>query len=288
MFQLNCNKIFLLCLLIGNQLAIGQTTFNPDQILVPDKNQLPKILLVGTFHFEYYNADAYKVDKSKQLDILSAQKQKELHELLDYIARFKPNKICIEAPVNKSPMAQYHIYQARKKELGKNEIEQIAFRLLDKFKLDTLYSIDAASLAQDLSASKDSTVFQPYFDKIFENYSFKSNEHYTALFKQETELSLQLSLLDYFFYLNSAKHLQRDFGSYLLGDFKNGNYEGADALASYWYDRNLRIFRNIQRITNSPKDRILVLFGSGHIAILDQLLQCSPEYDYIKFDELKK
>jgi len=78
----------------------------------------------------------------------------------------------------------------------------------------------------------------------------------------------------------------RDYGYYLLGEFKNGKYNGADALATYWYDRNLRIFRNIQRITTSPNDRILVLFGAGHISVLDQLLKCTPEYNYIKFDDL--
>lgn len=32
---------------------------------------------------------------------------------------------------------------------------------------------------------------------------------------------------------------------------------------------------------------ILVLFGNGHGAILRQLLESSPEYDFIEFDGLK-
>jgi len=88
--------------------------------------------------------------------------------------------------------------------------------------------------------------------------------------------------------MNSEKVLNRGFGAYLIGDFKLGNTRGADALAMHWYSRNLRIFRHIQQITTSPDDRILVLYGSGHIQLLNQLFECSPEYNYIKFNELKK
>ncbi len=49
---------------------------------------------------------------------------------------------------------------------------------------------------------------------------------------------------------------------------------GADLL-SKWYERNIRIFANLQRITR-PGDRVLVLFGSGHAPILRELIQHDP------------
>ena len=85
-------------------------------------------------------------------------------------------------------------------------------------------------------------------------------------------------MLKYFKYLNAPNNLRRDFGAYLVGDYKLCETKRADILAMDWYDRNLRIFRNLQNIDAKPNDRILVLFGSGHIAILDQLLASSPEY----------
>jgi hypothetical protein len=42
----------------------------------------------------------------------------------------------------------------------------------------------------------------------------------------------------------------------------------------------------LQTITNGPKDRILVIFGNGHAAVLRQLIECSPEYEFIEFDGL--
>lgn len=268
--------------------ANGQKLKDPDSFLVPNIDSLPKVFLIGAFHFAYYNLDVHKVEKDKQVDILSVQKQTELRQLLDYISIFKPTKICVEAPEEWKIFDQYRLYKTGGAKLRKDEVQQIAFRLVDKFNLDTIYSVDAKTIFSEWPETKDSNVIRPYFDSIFANYTFKSNNNYMELMKYETDLSMQLSLLEYFKYLNLPKRLERDYGAYLVGDFKNGSYEGADALATYWYDRNLRIFRNIQRITTSPNDRILVMFGYSHIAILDQLFKSSPEYNYIKFNDLKK
>ncbi len=265
----------------------AQNLKEPDFFLISNKDSLPKIFLVGSFHFAYYNKDNYKIDKSKQVDILSGQKQAEVKELLDYISIFKPNKICIEASENWKAMDKYRDYTSGLKSLERDEIQQIAFRLMDRFQLDTVYSIDAASIAEDLSENKDSAIISPYIDSIFKDYTFQSNNNYKKWYDYVTTLPIEVTLLEYFKYQNSDEVLQRGYGAYLVGDFKLREFDGADALAIYWYDRNLRIFRNIQKITTSPEDRILVLFGSGHISILDQLLSCSPEYDYIEFNELK-
>lgn len=38
----------------------------------------------GCFHFEYYNLYVHQIDKDKQIDILSGQKQTELNNPCDY------------------------------------------------------------------------------------------------------------------------------------------------------------------------------------------------------------
>ncbi len=275
-------------LFFATAISMAQNLKDPDYFLVPKKNNLPKIFLVGCFHFEYPNLDANKIEKDKQIDILSEQKQKELKALLDYISIFKPNKILIEATPQYNAMKRFKRYKSGEKPLKRDEREQIGFRLAERFKLDTIYSVDAPTIADDLAASKDSLVMRASLDEIFKDYKFKSNENYDKYAAYQTDLMLKIPLLDYFKYMNSPNCLKRDYGAYLLGDFKLGEFRGADVLAIDWYDRNLRIFRNIQKVTTSKEDRILVIFGSGHISILDQLLNCSPEYNYIKFNDLKK
>lgn len=291
------NKSFVFCIFFMFFFGIGhlvQAQFvapDPDEILVGDRKQTT-VFLVGSFHFAYYNFDAHKTAKENQVDILSEEKQAELSELLAYISKFNPTKIAIEKPGNTGYlMRQYEDWRAGKHTLGKDEIEQIGFRLMATFGLDTLYGVDDAPLVNDLYDGKDSLALRPLLDSIYSDWDFSSDDSITARYKKwyksKDVLTSQMTLLEYFKYTNSDKYLNRGFGAYLNGDFKLGDVRGADALAMHWYSRNLRIFRHIQQITTSPDDRILVLYGRGHIEILKHLFECTPEYKLIKFGELE-
>jgi hypothetical protein len=265
-------------------------TFDPDSLLVNGDRQTP-VLLVGTFHFAYYGYDAHKTDEEDQVDILSAQKQKEIRDLVEYIARFEPTKLVVEGGRNSGYlMHRYRAYKSGEQTLRANEIDQLCFRLMDQFQIDTLYGCDANGIEYDMYNHEDSTVFRPYLDTLFLDYDFEStnvwSQRYSDLYRYEDKLASQLSLLDYFKYTNSEKCIRRGHGAYLLGDFELGEFRGADALALYWYSRNLRIFRNIQRITASNNDRILVLFGAGHLGILQQQFESSPAYRLIPFNSI--
>jgi len=47
----------------------------------------------------------------------------------------------------------------------------------------------------------------------------------------------------------------------------------------------LRIFANLQRITQSAEERILLIIGRGHLAILRHCVLASPEYDLVEVHE---
>ena len=54
-------------------------------------------------------------------------------------------------------------------------------------------------------------------------------------------------------------------------------YVGLDWLLR-WYERNLKIFVNLTRITESPDERILLLIGVGHVCLVQQYLENSGDY----------
>ncbi|MDT8715163.1 hypothetical protein IAI10_00515 [Clostridium sp. 19966] len=61
------------------------------------------------------------------------------------------------------------------------------------------------------------------------------------------------------------------------------NYCGAAFIAK-WYERNIRIFGNIQNITEN-NDRIFVMFGAGHIKILSDFVN---EYSQMELVDTNK
>jgi hypothetical protein len=147
--------------------------------------------------------------------------------------------------------------------------------------------VDAVPFSEDLEKELDSA----YMKTLWEGFDFQSDaDPYSAIyrewFEEDSKLVSKVPLLEYFKYMNSRESHEYGYGAYLIGDFKLGEYRGADLISFWWYNRNLRIFRNIQRITEGPEDRILVIIGNGHAAILRQLIEMSPEYEFVELSSV--
>lgn len=253
-------------------------------------NPKTKVLVVGTFHFDYPNLDALKTLKEDQVDVLDPKTAKEVTELVEYIKKFKPTKIAIEAWPKWNANKKLNEYKEGKLRDKRDERYQLAMRIANELKINELFSIDAATVLNDLEkrfGKQDST----YFNNLSKDYDFQSDDiisqQYDTFFKSSEPKKFK-SILESFKYMNSKEYHQYEYGAYLSGDFELRDHDGADMLALYWYDRNLRMFRNIQNIPHTPEDRILVIAGNGHASVLRQLFTSSPEYDYIEFSSLNE
>lgn len=247
-----------------------------------------KVLVVGSFHFDYPNQDAHKTKKSDQVDVLEPKTAAEVTELINYIKKFKPTKIAIEAWPDWKANEKLKEYKDGKYRDQRDERYQLAMRIATELKINELYSIDANSVLDDFTekfGKKDSL----YFKNMLKDYDFLSDDRISKqynTFIKNTERKNFKSLLDMFKYMNSKEYHQYEYGAYLTGDFKLREHDGADLLALYWYNRNLRMFRKIQEITKNSEDRILVIAGNGHATVLRQLFTSSPEYEYVEFSNL--
>ena len=88
--------------------------------------------------------------------------------------------------------------------------------------------------------------------------------------------------------MNNPKNTLKDQQSYLTDVVLTGagdKYIGADNLAR-WYQRNLKIFSNIYDLTEFDKEeRILLIYGVGHVYQLKQFLTDSPDFEYVEVNE---
>jgi len=283
--------IIILCLLfVGTNLS-SQSKAQLDELL-RDGKEVPQILFVGTFHFGYPGLDSHVTEDKYKVDIKSPERQKEVEELVDYIAKYKPTKIMVEADKSTSYLIDmYKKWKQGKSELRKREIDQIAFRLMNQFDLDTLYGIDATSMYNDLYNTKDSVFGKSILERIdterpdslYENVFY---DKYWEWYEFGDKKCVEMHLLNYFKEANTDHHINRMHGHYILSS-KTTDYNDVDRLAINWYSRNLRIMKNIQMIHTNPNDRIMILIGSGHVATLMQQFVSNPEYEVIKFGELE-
>ena len=260
-----------------------------ETLLKPMSDYFPKekakVLVVGTFHMDYPGLDAFKTSEEDKIDVLVEPKKSEVTELVEYIKKFKPNKIAIEAYESWNAAEKLKQYKNGEHRDKRDERYQLAIRIANELQLDTIYAIDSGSMTDDLEKIDSS-----YTKALFKDFDFQSedvyNQYYKNWFEEEDKIIPKVKLLDYFKHINSRESHHYGYGAYLIGDFKMDNLKGADIISSWWYNRNLRIFRKLQIITESPKDRILVIFGNGHAAILRQLLEASPEYEFVELDSL--
>lgn len=288
-------KTYILSLpfLLLGVIGISQNFSDPDSILIGHK-KLPKVLLVGSWHFNYPGLDEHKIDENKKINIYSGKRQNELQELIEYLALFKPTKVIVESGRNTSYLINnYKAYKAGEEELYASERSQIGMRLVDRFKLDTIYGVDDGPLLIQIHQEKDTLLPETYIDKILTRHYFGGNDEisnrYSNFYTYRDATFLKHTLLENFSYLNSIKVIERGFGDYISGgQFESENNEGPDALSMFWVNRNLRIFRNIQKIGINENDRILILFGSGHIPLFRFFFKSSPLYELVDFESLKR
>lgn len=292
--------LFYLTLLLLFTSCIEKNEKNPSPTVAPQINktdtlktpadffpkQKAKVLVVGTFHFDYPGLDGHKTIPEDQIDVLKEPKKSEVSELVAYIKKFKPTKIAIEANPGWNAMEKFNEYKAGNRNEERDERYQLAMRVASDLALDTLYSVNSYSLSRDLY-TKDSIYLKKITGDVnwdYEDPLWKGFEDWMAY---DDKLVPKMNLTDYFKYINSPEAHEYGYGIYLLGNFKSENNQGADHLSIWWYNRNLRIFRNIIGITQSPEDRIMVIMGNGHAAILRNLFEASPEYEFVEFDSLE-
>lgn len=270
-------------MLIG--LGFGQKAETPRKPSSFFPSKKAQVLVVGTFHMDYPNLDVVKISDAQKIDVLEEPKKTELTEVIHYIKTFKPTKIAIEAFPSWNATEKLRKYKENAYRNERDERFQIAMRLATELGLDTLYSIDAESF--DPEIEKLDSIF---YQRLVKDFDFESNDPYQKMYRDFYDYSntvvTKMNMLDYFKYINSKEFHKVEYGGYLVGDFKLDNFRGADILSIWWYNRNLRIFRNLHEISTGTNDKILVLFGNGHASILRQLIESSSEFEFIEFNSL--
>jgi hypothetical protein len=240
------------------------------------------IMFLGVYHMHNPGLDAVNLQAD---DVLAPKRQREIEELAERLAGFRPTKIAIEAQYRDTYWSgQYQKYVAGQYTLGRNEIEQIAFRLAKRLNLPTLYGVDYVMFMNGLTPSE---IEDPKPSKTGSNESQTTG---APRLSPEDELLRRSTVTEYLFHLNSASDVQKNHEEYMTMLLPNNGpaiYRSAD-LVSNWYKRNLRIFADINRITEPGKDRILVIIGAGHLKLLKEFAADSPYFSPVDVESLLK
>lgn len=230
---------------------------------------------MGTYHMGTPGNNIYngKVD-----DISSPERQREMVGLVSHLNKFRPTKVVLECDWDKDAKTNeaYTQYLAGTYQLSKNETNQIGFRLAKEAGHKRVYCVDWSDFWNDPTinymkyAAKDPEL-DAYTKQFFADVKTQVDAEDAKL--RKLTVTQQLALLN-----QPERMMKDDQGYYDILRIGRGNeYVGAGYVA-WWHRRNLVILDNIIRLTDSPKDRILVIYGAGHLKLLTQFAKESGFY----------
>ena len=238
------------------------------------ESERPTLLLIGSPHFANHFRD---VSNTKVPEVLSAQRQAEIEKVAAALLAFRPTKVAVEVSRDKQDKlsSNYHDYLAGKYTLTSEEADQLGMRVAAAAKLPDIYAVDWNKMPPgrvedfDFETWANQNGRAPLLERLRDSGS--------ALAAGQRLLTT--SVADWLTEYNSPEALAASHRRYF--DFamlnEGENFPGANWVAN-WYGRNLKIFSKLVALADKPGDRVLVIYGAGHIPTLREFAQQSGAF----------
>ena len=265
------------CLVVMAVAALAAAQGAPQK---PEKanGQRGEVLVLGVYHMANPGHDIHNI---KADDVLAPQRQAEIAQLLEVLKRFHPTKIAIESDAGDERIPKrYADYLAGKYELSRNEIDQVGLRLAKELGHKTVYPVDADSDFpwQHLVNYAKATGHTKDLDAISNGWG--------AMVQADDAYLHSHTVLETLLFMNSDERVKQDVGLYYRAAELGEPYDpaGADLLAD-WYRRNIRIYTNVAQLADAPDERVLVIFGAGHLGWLRHDFASNPNLRLRELEE---
>ncbi|WP_374568025.1 DUF5694 domain-containing protein [Ideonella sp.] len=241
----------------------------------------PQLMLLGVHHFANPGLD---VARQADDDVLAPARQRELASIVEALGRWQPTLVLAEEdPDHEAALNQrYQAWRDGHAELGRNETEQLGFRLRRQLGLPPLrginwngrppgelkhYDYEAWATAQ---AQRGNSRPQQLLDARRQALQAWASEGDRVLHDRGLVAALRLHNTP----ARLAESHRRYFDYLELGDDAwpaGANYVG------HWMTRNLRMFDNIRRAA-AGQPRALVIVGAGHVPLLRRYATDSQQW----------
>lgn len=208
---------------------------------------------------------------SQTEDIRNEKRQSEIKQVIDCLKKFSPTTVALEVLTkNQNELNEnYQSFLNGDFKLTSNERHQIGFQLAKEMNLKELFAVD---WNDNIDGVPDLGVWtEENASNIFEDVVEKGRQitlGYEAYFKNHT-------IREFLLWLNDKENAKSNHEFYmklaLIGT--QSNPVGSSWVTQYWYYRNMLIYKNLVELITSSDDRIFVIYGAGHLHILNQFLK---------------
>jgi len=255
-------------------LAVAVPCLTVPSLSIQAGSDQAQVMVLGTFHFANPGLDLINTSID---DVLAPERQAQIQSVAEALAEFDPTKIVLELPPADQTAfnERYRSYLEGEVELGPNEHDQLGIRLAEMlgherlFGIDVRADLDLAAAIRGAQERGQDGLAQRVGELIGDMEAGVADAH-----GSERTIAELLRIHN-----GAGDLLDQAVGdAFYLTLVEVGSDEeplGADVVAD-WYRRNLRIFGNLLRLVDSERERVLVIYGSGHRSLFELFLQQHP------------
>ncbi len=225
-----------------------------------------QVMLVATYHFSNPGKDLNNV---KAIDVLAANRQREIGVVVTSLARFAPTKVAVEWPA-RIVEERYPKYRDGTLPQSRNEVVQLGFRLARARNLPAVLGLDVEGdfPFDAVAAWAGKHGRSGEIDALMADGA-REVAHISAL-QDKSSIGGVLR------YMNATESIASNHSFYpRMLTMGGGDEQPGVKLLAAWYERNLAICgRLLQRV--QPGDRVVAFYGQGHVYLLQQCLREQP------------
>jgi hypothetical protein len=238
-----------------------------------------EVMVLGTYHMGNPGLDLHNIAAD---DVLTPRRQAELAAVATALARFRPTVVAVErvaaAPGFVDPV--YAVFEPAQLVELRDERVQIAYRLAHQLQIPIVYGVD------EVGGDGEPDYFP--FERV--QHAAKAHGIEAQLMAISDDVGRMVaefgarqassSIAELLIAANDAGGLANASFYYRLLELDTGEDQPGAELLGYWTMRNAKIVSKLLDIAK-PGDRIVLVYGAGHKAWLEQIIARMPGYTVV-------
>ncbi len=236
-----------------------------------------EVMLLGVYHMDGGGSHVYETEID---DVLSERRQREVEEVVEGLVRWKPDVVAVEYPPERQDVLNrmFEDYLRGKgvpEEMERNEIVQIGFRVARRLGHRRLLAVDCFPEFEWKGLTQEKVAdFMKFVPPGMGDYIKETLEE---MQKMERERSAG----EYLLMLNEERFSKFNDAVMLSSALTYPDEDVAYGVMVGWFLRNLCIARNLYSFLSEGTERVLLMYGSGHVPLLKYILSTSLLFRYV-------
>ncbi|RZJ18647.1 MAG: hypothetical protein EON91_04245 [Brevundimonas sp.] len=263
-------------------LLLPATAFAQAPAATPPAPAPIEVMVLGVYHMNNPGRD---VNNARIDPVTTPEKQAQMVEAAQALARFQPTAIAIErvAPDPSTMLdAGWPAYDPATLTTNADERVQLGHRLADLANVERVYAVD------EKDREGQSSYF-PYGDLVaWANANGKADvlqamNGEVQAFLRDREAEQRTKSVGQLLAAMNTPEMARWNGShyYRFLQFGGGDVLPGAELNGRWYTRNAMIFAKLMQVAK-PGDRIVLMFGAGHAYWLRHFVETTPGFRLVE------